>query len=227
MELMEDRKNRLYPHPSVDIRVHPCCGWLSPRTVAVGLLALLVAACAQPAPPGDNFYRLDVAEPAQRQGQPWLTGVLEVNRLDTDGVLAERALAYQDKDGSLARYRYDLWAEAPGGLIQDQLVETLRAHNAATQVVTPDLRVPPDWALRGKLKRFELLPAEGKVTVRMQLSVVSAKDGALVLLETYAAEAPSAADPKSASAALARATADIFARFAADLAKAPVPSHRR
>ena len=93
--------------------------------------------------------------------------------------------------------------------------------------ISPDLRVPPDWALRGKLKRFELLPADNKVSVRLQLSVVSAKDGALVLLETYAAEAPSAADPKSAASALARATADIFARFAADLAKAPVPAQKR
>ncbi len=210
---MEDRKARFYPCSSV-------------RIVAAAVVALL-AACAQPAPPGDNFYRLEIAEPAQRQGAPWLPGVLEINRLDTDGVLAERALAYQDKDGSLARYRYDLWAESPGGLILDQLVETLRAANAATQVVTPDLRVPPDWALRGKLKRFELLPAANKVVVRLQLSVVSAKDGALVLLETYAAEAPSAADPKSAAIALARATADIFDRFTADLAKAPVPSPRR
>lgn len=194
--------------------------------VAIVMSALL-AACAQPAPPADNFYRLEVAEPAQRQGSPWLPGVLEVNRIDTDGVLSERALAYQDKDGSLARYRYDLWAEAPNGLIQDQLVESLRAANAATRVVTPDLRVPPDWALRGKLRRFELLPAENKVIVRLQLSVASAKDGALVLLETYAAEAPSAADPKSAATALARATADIFTRFAADLAKAPVPAQKR
>lgn len=199
----------------------------APAVAAIGMTALLLISCAQPAPPADNFYRLEVAEPAQRQGSPWLPGVLEVNRIDTDGVLSERALAYQDKDGSLARYRYDLWAEAPNGLIQDQLVESLRAANAAARVVTPDLRVPPDWALRGKLRRFELLPAENKVIVRLQLSVASAKDGALVLLETYAAEAPSAADPKSAATALARATADIFTRFAADLAKAPVPSQRR
>lgn len=197
---------------------------IQPRIL--GLLACL-AACAQSAPPADNFYRLEVAEPAPRRGEPWLPGVLEVNRLDTDGVLSERALAYQDRDGSLARYRYDLWAEAPGSLLQGQLVEDLRARAAAGRVVTPDLRVPPDWALRGKLRRFELLPDLGKVAIRMELSVTSARDGSLVLLETYAAEEPSAADPRAAAAALARATADVFARFAADLAKAPVPPTRR
>lgn len=193
---------------------------------AVALVAIL-SACAQPAPPADNFYRLEVTEPPARQGEPWLPGVLEVNRFESDGVLTERALAYQDRDGSLARYRYDLWSEAPGSLIQDQLVEDLRARGAAAQVVTPDLRVPPDWALRGKLKRFELLPDQGKVAMRLQLSVVSARDGSVVLLETYGADMPSAAEPKAAAAALARATADIFDRFAADLAKAPIPQIRR
>lgn len=215
-----------YPRSSVELGVHPCCGWMHSRALAFGLLALL-AACAQPAPPADNFYRLEVAEPAARNGEPWLPGVLEVNRFDTDGVLAERALAYQDKDGSLARYRYDLWTEAPGTLLQDQLVEDLRARGAAHQVVTPDLRVPPDWALRGKLRRFELLPDQGKVAMRLQLSVVSARDGSVVLLDTYGAEVATAAEPKAAAVALARAAADIFDRFAADLATAPKPQTRR
>lgn len=194
---------------------------------ALGLTGVILTACAQSAPPADNFYRLEIAPPAHRNAAARLPGVLEVNRLDADGVLSERALAYHDKDGSLARYRYDLWAETPGTLVQDQLVEVLRAGKAADKVVTPDLRVPPDWSLRGKLKRFELLPEQGKVLARMQLSVVSAKDGALVLLETYEAETPSAAGPRSAAAALARATADILTRFAADLAKAPIPEARR
>lgn len=214
---------------SAHIRVHPWPAragirvirvfWHG-RTALLALTASALLACAQPAPPADNFYRLDVAQPAVRAGGPVLPGVLEVNRLEADGVLSERALAWQDKDGSLARYRYDLWAEAPGALVQDQLAEMLRAQRAADSVVTPDLRVPPDWTLRGKLKRFELLPEQGKVVARLQLSVVSAKNGQLVLLETYTSEMPSAADPKSATAALARATADILSRFAADLAAA-------
>lgn len=222
---------------SANIRVHPWPASAGIRAIRVFwhcrklLLALtasaLLTACAQPAPPADNFYRLEVAQPASRSGAPWLPGVLEVNRLDTDGVLAERALAYQDSDGSLARYRYDLWAETPGTLVQDQLTDYLRRQKAADNVVTPDLRVPPDWSLRGKLKRFELLPEQGKVVARLQFSVISAKDGSLVLLETYGAEMPSAADPKSATAALARAIADILTRFAADLAKAPIPQARR
>ncbi len=192
------------------------------------LVLAALAACAQPAPPRDNFYRLQVAAPAHPLDKPVLPGVLEVNRPDLDGALAERALVYQDKDGALARYAYDLWSDAPATVIQQSLSEYLHAANAAGQVVTPDLRVPPDWALRGRLSRFEYLPATGKVQMRLQLSVISARDGALVLMQTYAAEpAVQGQGPEAAVAALGRATSDILARFMADLAKAEVPSPRR
>jgi len=94
--------------------------------------------------------------------------------------------------------------------------------------VTPELRVPPDWALRGRLSRFEYAPSTGKVQMRLQLSVVSARDGTLVLMQTYAAEpVVQGAGPEAAVAALGRATSDILGRFMADLAKADVPSQRR
>ncbi|CAA7614287.1 ABC-type transport auxiliary lipoprotein family protein [Magnetospirillum sp. UT-4] len=190
-------------------------------------LSLALAACASPAPPEDNFYRLDGRMAVQRLAAPVLPGVLEVNRLDSDGVLSERALAYQDSDGTLARYRYDLWSEAPGALLQERLVEALRAANAAVTVLTPDLRVPPDWTLRGKLKRFELLPDAGKVMVRLELAVVSARDGSLVLLRTYETERRSEAAPKAAAVALAAAADEAIARFVADLGTASVPAPRR
>lgn len=191
-------------------------------------LAATLAACAGSPPPRDNFYRLDPGARVTAQARPVLPGVLEVNRLDVDGALSERGLAYQENDGALARYSYDLWSDAPATALQLALAETLRRAGAADQVVTPDLRVPPDWMLRGRLFRFEYLPGHGKVAVKMQLAVVSARDGALVLMDSYAAEpAVQGSGPEAAVAALNRATADILSRFAADLAKASVPVQRR
>lgn len=219
---------RVHPWPaqraSVFIRVQRY--WRLPFLAALAILAL--AACAQPAPPRDNFYRLTVAAPANPLPTPILPGVLEVNRLDTDGALSERSLAYQEADGALARYAYDLWSDAPATAIQQNLAEYLRTARAADEVVTPDLRVPPDWALRGRLSRFEYLPAQSKVAVKLQLSVVSAHDGTLVLLRSYNADTPvQGAGPEAAVAALNRAMADVFARFAADLSQTPVQTKRR
>jgi cholesterol transport system auxiliary component len=217
-----DRGSRL---SSVFIRVHPChlLRWLTPAV----LLAAMTA-CASPAPPRDNFYRLGIAQPARVLDKPLLPGVLEVNRPESDGALAERALAYQEADGAVARYAYDLWSDAPPVAIQQTLAEYLRHAQLAEQVVTPDLRVPPDWALRGRLSRFEYLPAQSKVAVKLQLSVVSARDGTLVLLQSYAADTQvQGAGPEAAVAALGRATSDIYSRFAADLAQTEVPKQRR
>lgn len=190
-------------------------------------LAAALAACAAPPPPKENFYRLSIIQPATAFTGPVLPGVLEVGRPDTDGVLADRALAYQLAGGAVARYSYDLWSDAPAELIQEALAQSLRGMGAAAQVVTPDLRVPPDWALRGRLSRFEYLPDAGKVVMRLQLSVVSAHDGTLVLLNGYESEQPvQPAGPGAAVAALGRATSDIVARFAADLGKATIPTPR-
>ncbi len=218
-----DRKNTLFAmaRRSVSIRVHPCH-----LLMAVALSTL--AACAQPAPPRDNFYRLDALPQVGALDKAVLPGVVEVGRLDVDGVLSERGLAYQAADGALARYSYDLWSDAPATALQLALAETLQAAHVADAVVTPDLRVPPDWAVRGRLYRFEYLPDSAKVVVRMQLAAVSARDGTLVLLETYGAEPPvQGSGPEAAVAALSRATADIFARFVRDLSNAKVPVQRR
>lgn len=222
-----------YPCPSVArVSGHPCHPCFLARrfrsTLSAVLLTAVLSACASPAPPKDNFYRLDVAASVRALDRAVLPGVIEVNRLDVDGALSERGLAYQEKDGALARYSYDLWSDAPATALQLALAETLRHAHAADTVVTPDLRVPPDWTLRGRLYRFEYLPGQGRVAVKMQLAVVSARDGALVLLDTYAAEPlVQGAGPEAAVAALNRAVSDIFTRFISDLAKASIPVQRR
>lgn len=184
-----------------------------------GLLAL--AACAQPAPPRDRFYRLETA-PVTARFAPTL-GVVEIGRLTTDGVLSERPLAYQDKDGTLGRYRYDLWAEPPTALWQNALVGAVRQAGVAATVVTPDTRVPPDWTVRGRLMRFEMLAAGGQAVAAVELAVVSARDGQLLLLKTYEVEIPSAPGPEAEAAALTRASSDILAAFVTDLGQAAKP----
>ncbi|MGE4280422.1 MAG: ABC-type transport auxiliary lipoprotein family protein [Magnetospirillum sp.] len=185
-------------------------------------LAATLAACAQQAPPKDRFYRLDTAAVAPvSQDAP--LGVVEVSRPSTDGVLSERPLAYQEADGALGRYRYDLWAEPPTALLQGALVETLRQSGIASTVITPDTRVQPDWMVRGHLNRFEMLAHADKVVAALELAVVSARDGKLLLLKTYQVESPAAAGPEAEVDALTKASSQIMSHFIADLAQAAKP----
>jgi cholesterol transport system auxiliary component len=192
------------------------------NTLSAALLLLALAACAGPAAPPDAFYRIDVAAPAQRLPKPVLPGVLEISRLAADGVAAERALAFaRAEGGALAHYKYDFWSEPPDVLLQDRLAQYLAAAGLADRVVTPELRVLPDWVLRGKVRRFEQIADRSEAVVELELAVVSARDGRLVLLQTYTARMPAASERvEDAARAMEKGVAEIFARFLADLGRA-------
>jgi len=191
------------------------------NTLTAALLLLTLAACAGPATPPDSYYRIEPGAPAQRLSKPVLPGVLEINRLAADGVASERALAFaRGEGGALAHYKYDFWSEPPGMLLQDRLAHYLAAAGIADRVVTPELRVLSDWVLRGKVRRFEQIAGRSEVMIDLELGVVSARDGRLVLLETYVARVPAASERvEDAAQAMEKGVADIFARFLADLSR--------
>lgn len=198
------------------IRVHPCL-----KALLLGL-SLALSACAGPATPPDSFYRIEPGAPAQRFAKPVLPGVLEISRLASDGVASERAMAFsRTEGGALTHYKYDFWSEPPTLLLQDRLAHWLTAAGIADRVVTPDLRVLGDWVLRGKVRRFELVADKDEAVVELELAVVGARDGRLVLLDTYAARIKVPSDRiEDMAHAMEKGVADIFARFTADLGRA-------
>lgn len=192
------------------------------KTFAALALVLALTACSAAPVPHETFYRLESNATAAPFATPPLPGVLEVDRVETEGVLSERAMAYLSGPGALQRFTYDLWTEAPGLLMQDQLTRALQQAHAATTIVTPDLRVPPDWILRTKLLRFELLPAESKVAVRLRVAIVSARSGKLALQQDYSAQAPTTGNtPQAAAPTMGKAVSEILTHLVEDLGRNP------
>lgn len=213
----------LHPRSSVargaGVRVHP-----RPvtRQWIILPLVLLLAACAGPAAPPDSFYRIEPGPPAQRFTRPPLPGVLEIGRLAADDVVAERAIAFARAEGGpLSHYKYDFWSEPPGLMLQDRLSHYLAAAGLADRVVTPDLQLLPDWILRGKVRRFEQIAAGNRVEIDLELSVVGARDGGLILMETYTARVDAGSERvEDAARAMNKAVTEVFARVLADLGRA-------
>ncbi len=196
--------------------------------LAGAVLVVTLAGCAAPPAPRETFFRLEAPAPAQHFATPPLPGVLEVDRVETEGVLSERALAFENGPDSLQRYTYEFWSDPPGARMQDVLAHTLRQVGAAATVVTPDLRVPPDWILRAKLTRFEQIPAAGNVVIGLEVAIIGANDGRLVLQQDYQAEAPTHDESATAAAlALGTATSKVLTRLVADLGHLPPLSVRR
>lgn len=191
------------------------------------LLAGLLSGCAAPPPPRDSFYRLEVAASPALAHAP-LHGVVEVSHFGAEGLTGERALlySYRDKPDQVLRYSYHLWTEPPASLLEGQLVRVLRAAHAATSVVTADLRVPPDYVIEGRLRRFEQLAgARPAVLVEIDLGVVRVHGNALLLLRTYKVEKPSRTEQvPDAVAAFQAAVGEVFAQFLDDLSRTAVAS---
>lgn len=189
--------------------------------VAVAVLA----GCAQPRVPEDNFYRLTIAAPKHMDAPP-IPGVVEVSRFVADGLVAQRAIVYSEVGhANVAQsYHYDFWIEPPTVLLQNALVDYLRAAGAAGTVVTPDLHAEPDVIASGRIRRFEHIRGggNGSVKVSLDLSLRERKSDKLLLVRTYDAERP-LADTRLGTVAreMSAAVEDIYGRLLRDLAAVP------
>ncbi len=195
------------------------------RPIAALLLLALpaLAACQQPEIPSDSFYRLKVAPPPVAARQ--LPGILEIDRFTSDGVTGERSIVYTKADSprTLRQYHYHYWIQPPGRLVQEQLTAALRAANAVRQAVLPEMRVQPDYLLKGRMIAFEqALGAQPRVLVEFEAALSRAKDGGLVKVAAYREEEPAGDEtPAAAVQAFERALGRAIARLAADIASSP------
>jgi ABC-type uncharacterized transport system auxiliary subunit len=178
-----------------------------------------------PVPP-DNFYRLRIGaagEPAQR---PLVPGVLRVAAFEGDALLHARPVLYSPagQPHAVRQHNYHYWADPPTRMVQDELAAYLKKRGAARAVVTPSMRVDSDYELRGRLRRLELVTGAGdaRVVAELDLSVIRIADDRVVAAGSYEREVAADDDAVATSVgALNEALADIFARFSADLDRAP------
>ncbi|MFQ6017990.1 MAG: ABC-type transport auxiliary lipoprotein family protein [Kiloniellaceae bacterium] len=190
------------------------------------LLALLVAGlggCAGSAPPvpRDHYYRVLVPSPAAPSETVRFPGVLSVKPLEADGLLRERPLLFSPsgRPHEMQQHHYHYWVDPPPRMLQGQLVDYLRGSGLAEAVITPELRIRPNFEVTGRIKRLERLLGGGppRVVAELELALVRTAGNELVVIKTYAAEVASAdGSVESSILALNAALAEIFARFLAD-----------
>ncbi len=185
-------------------------------------MAAMAGACAQPPLQEEVFYRLQMTTSPAPLASPPLAGVLEV-RFVADGLWAGRPIVYSQsgQPHALRKSHYHLWDKAPTVLLRDQLVAQLRAAKVAKAVVTPEMRVDPDYVLAGKIKRLErVVGATPRAVVELELAVRRTAGDSLAFLQTYRVEEAVATDSVAAAvAAINKALSAIYAKFTADLAR--------
>jgi cholesterol transport system auxiliary component len=202
--------------------------WAGP---ALGLALALCACASGPAPPADRFWRLAPSSPeAPARPAPLLDGALGVERLRTEGLDGQRALVWSEAGDphEVRASAYQFWVEPPADQIQELLTAYLAARGVAREVLTPEMRLRPDWSVAGKLSRFERVVGDGppRVVLELRLTLLHRTGAQPAWSEIYREEVAAAGpDVADAVAAFDSALAAAFARFEADLEKhAPQPS---
>lgn len=185
---------------------------------SLGVLAAGFVACAGPPAPRDHFYRIEVVAPAAGGAQ--LPGILEVERMGSDGTLRDRAML-KTLPGSpeVTPYAYHRWTDSPTLLLQRALADYLRSAAVAESVVTPDAGATEDWQVNGYLRRLDhVIAATPSVRVELELRMRRLDGEDLVEQRIYAAQGiPDDASLEAAARAFSVAIGEIFAEFTNDL----------
>ncbi len=187
---------------------------------AVGVLA----ACGSADPvPEDQFYRLRAVMSSAPLTKALFPGTLEIDRFVADGLTAGRPIVYSKagKPYQVKEYHYHFWTQPPTVMLRDELVSYLRAAKISSAVVTPEMRVPVDYVLTGKITRLErIVGTPPKAVIELELGLRKATGGKLIFLDTYRIEKQSVGSGVgSAVKSLNTALTAIYAKFVDDLSK--------
>jgi cholesterol transport system auxiliary component len=190
----------------------------------LGLFSIVVlAACAQPELPKDHYYRLQIHAPEKVKGAALFKGTIEVQRFVADGLTAGRPIVYSDvgSEHKLLEYHYHFWTEPPIVMLRDQLIDYMRAANAAEMIVSPEMRARPDYRLTGKIKRLEKVVGPNPSAIaELELGLQNEKNGEIVNLANYRVEVGAQSQSVSdAVIAMNKALTEIYSRFVASLRK--------
>lgn len=150
-----------------------------------GLLCLALAACAgAPAVPADRYHRLETSENAAPSAAalPQLT----VFPYEGSGIYVERPLLYIDaRSGeTLQQYRYDFWAKPVLQMLEEALIDDLRAAAGPERVFTRSARVPAERLIRPRLRQLEhrLDSGAGQAHLALDFEVLDADRGPLFVM---------------------------------------------
>ncbi len=102
--------------------------------------------------PDDHYYRLPELK-TSKLPSPLLNGSLRVKKVITHGIYAERTLIYTDKNNELklTRYHYHHWEKSPAKIIQDNIVQYLKARGVAHKISMHTRESKPDYILEAEL----------------------------------------------------------------------------
>ena len=160
----------------------------SVSAIACGILSLVSIACVGGRP--IHYYAIDRPAITEAAAKPGGIALL-VGRISTPEALQDNRILYRAVGNEVGAYEYHRWRERPALIVQDFLLETLRASGKYRQVQEASSAATGDYLIRGKLSEFSEIDGEGIQTrVSLHLELLDRKSGLLVWNRQYSHDEP-------------------------------------
>ena len=153
----------------------------------MGALCVITSACVGGRP--IHYYTINrpVAAPAARPDG----AVLLIGRITTPDALQDGRIRYRAGSNEVGAYEYHRWTERPAAMVQDLLLQALRASGKFRQVRDAASDALGDYLVRGRLHEFAEIDDPGIQTrVSLRLEMVDRKTGTLVWEHDYNRDEP-------------------------------------
>ncbi len=115
--------------------------------------AMLLAQCG--GVPSTYYYRIDYDAPLSVTGRAPLPVTVAVAQFETDVVYQGDKIVYRSSPYEVQYYHYRRWVAPPRKLVEEAVLNQIRAARAFERVVRVPTLEPVDYVLRGNIKAFE------------------------------------------------------------------------
>ena len=149
---------------------------------------ILLSACVGGRP--IHYYTINypaVSLPAPKPDGP----ALVIGGIVAPEALRDGRIRYREGSNEVGAYEYHRWSERPAAMVQDQLLQALRALGRFRQVVESSSSADGDYLIRGRLLEFAEIDDPGIQTrVSLRLEMLDRKTGAVVWDHDYNRDSP-------------------------------------
>jgi ABC-type uncharacterized transport system auxiliary subunit len=158
------------------------------KRVLLAILGLISAACVGGRP--IHYYTIDHLPVAASVAKP--DGlVLLMGRIAAPEALQDSRIRYRSGGNEVGAYEYHRWTERPGVIVQDLLLDALRASGKYRRVQEASSAAGGDYLIRGKLFEFSEIDDPGIQTrVSLRLELLDRRSGLVVWDHQYNRDDP-------------------------------------
>jgi len=163
--------------------------WMLGVTAATLLACVILAACGAARP--IKYYRIapeTTNAPAAASPYP-ITLIL--GQISAPNLFRDERIVYSHGSVEMGTYEDHLWTEPPPEMIENMLLESLRASGQYRTVERISSNARGDYILRGRLMAFnEVDLAQVEAHFALELELFDRKAGAVVWTQTYSHDEP-------------------------------------